>query len=107
MAVASCIQKGFEAVFPKAEYVKLPLADGGEGTVDVLLQGLKGSRRHATVSGPLGTPIRAMWALLDEGHTALIEIAAASGLDLVPPGQRDPTLTSTYGTGELIRNNFV
>lgn len=104
MEVASCIQKGFESVFPNAEYIKLPLADGGEGTVDVLLQGLNGHRCYSEVSGPLGEPVRAMWALLDNGQTALIEIAAASGLDLVPREKRNPTITSTYGTGELIRN---
>ncbi|CAH0539522.1 glycerate kinase [Vibrio marisflavi] len=98
-----CIEIGFSEVFPQAEYVHLPLADGGEGTVDVLLQGLKGEIKQSRVMGPLNEPVLASWALLDEGKTALIEIASASGLDLLEPSQRDPAIATTYGTGELIR----
>ncbi|MBD1565733.1 glycerate kinase [Vibrio sp. S12_S33] len=101
--VCECIEAGFAQIFPKAEYVHLPLADGGEGTVEVLMQGLEGEVRQSKVTGPLGEVITARWALLDGGQTALIEFAAASGLDLVPHEQRNPALTTSYGTGELIK----
>ncbi|WED23771.1 glycerate kinase [Vibrio sp. JC009] len=106
MAVATCIEKGFSEVFPNAEYVKLPLADGGEGTVEVLLQGLNGEKQTSRVTGPLGEPVDAMWALLNEkdgSKTALIEIAMASGLDLITPEQRDPLKATSFGTGETIK----
>ena len=106
MAVATCIEKGFSEVFPDAEYVKLPLADGGEGTVDVLLQGLDGEKQYSKVTGPMGEPVEAMWALLNEkdgSKTALIEIAAASGLDLITPDERNPLTATTVGTGETIK----
>jgi glycerate kinase len=102
-AVANCIQQGFRHVFPDADYHLLPLADGGEGTVDVLLQGLKGNKRKSSVTDPLGRVMTAEWALLDGGQTALIEIAAASGLDLVATDERNPMVTSTFGTGQLIK----
>ncbi|MEC7941534.1 MAG: glycerate kinase [Pseudomonadota bacterium] len=106
-SVAKCIEKGFREVFPDANYVNLPLADGGEGTVDVLLQGLAGEKRLTQVEGPLGGRVNAEWAMLEPSartskKTALIEIAAASGLDLLLPEQRDPLVASSYGTGQLI-----
>ena len=101
--VCQRIEAGFVQVFPEAEYVHLPLADGGEGTVDVLMQGLDGIMQTTQVMNPLGETVDAHWALLDDGNTALIEIAAASGLDLVSPQDRDPALSTTYGTGELIK----
>ncbi|MGY2576069.1 glycerate kinase [Vibrio sp. C8] len=97
------IEEGFREVFPNAEYQHLPLADGGEGTVEVLTQGLKGEHRVSLVEGPMGTPVHANWALLDNGTTALIEVAAASGLDLLKPSERNPMVASTYGTGEIIK----
>ncbi|MEZ9685059.1 glycerate kinase [Vibrio atlanticus] len=107
VSVAACIEKGFREIFPDADYVTLPLADGGEGTVDVLLQGLAGQKRTNKVQGPLGTLISAEWAMLEPSvqsskRTALIEIAAASGLDLLKPEQRDPLIASSFGTGQLI-----
>ncbi|KWT99728.1 glycerate kinase [Vibrio toranzoniae] len=107
VSVAACIEKGFREIFPDADYVTLPLADGGEGTVDVLLQGLAGQKRTHQVQGPLGEQINAEWAMLEASDsnpnkTALIEIAAASGLDLLTPEQRDPLLASSFGTGLLI-----
>ena len=107
LAVATCIEAGFRDIFPEAQYIKLPLADGGEGTVDVLLQGLQGEKRFTEVEGPLGSPVTAMWAMLaaselNPSKTALIEIAAASGLDLLDPEVRDPRRASTFGTGQLI-----
>ena len=107
VSVAACIEKGFREVFPDADYVTLPLADGGEGTVDVLLQGLAGKKRVTQVEGPLGELVNAEWAMLEPSErnpnkTALIEIAAASGLDLLTPDQRDPLVTSSFGTGQQI-----
>ncbi|CAH6816956.1 glycerate 2-kinase 1 [Vibrio chagasii] len=107
VSVAACIEKGFREVFPDADYVTLPLADGGEGTVDVLLQGLAGKKRVTQVEGPLGELVNAQWAMLEPSErnpnkTALIEIAAASGLDLVAPEQRNPLVASSFGTGLLI-----
>ncbi|MEZ9997050.1 glycerate kinase [Vibrio lentus] len=107
VSVAACIEKGFREIFPDADYVTLPLADGGEGTVDVLLQGLAGQKRTNKVQGPLGELVSAEWAMLEPSaqnpnKTALIEIAAASGLDLLTPEQRDPLVASSFGTGQLI-----
>ncbi|MGF1879939.1 glycerate kinase [Vibrio splendidus] len=107
VSVAACIEKGFREIFPDADYVTLPLADGGEGTVDVLLQGLAGQKRTHQVEGPLGALVNAEWAMLEpseynQNKTALIEIAAASGLDLLKPEQRDPLIASSFGTGQLI-----
>ncbi|WP_333912160.1 glycerate kinase [Vibrio coralliirubri] len=107
VSVAACIEKGFREIFPDAEYVTLPLADGGEGTVDVLLQGLAGQKRTHQVEGPLGALVNAEWAMLEPSDsnpnkTALIEIAASSGLDLLAPEQRNPLLASSFGTGQLI-----
>ncbi|MBO7914349.1 glycerate kinase [Vibrio sp. G41H] len=107
VSVAACIEKGFRKIFPDADYVTLPLADGGEGTVDVLLQGLAGQKRTHQVEGPLGALVNAEWAMLEpseynQNKTALIEIAAASGLDLLKPEQRDPLIASSFGTGQLI-----
>ncbi|WP_439146415.1 glycerate kinase [Vibrio sp.] len=112
VSVAACIEKGFREIFPDADYVTLPLADGGEGTVDVLLQGLVGPKRTHQVEGPLGELVHADWAMLEpsalsSNKTALIEIAAASGLDLLTPELRDPLIASSFGTGQLILEAIV
>ena len=96
-AMAAGVRRaGFESV------VELPLADGGEGTLDALVGGLGGSRRRTTVTGPLGDPVQATWAMLP-GGTAVVEMAEASGLRLVDPVHRDPLRATSRGTGELIR----
>ncbi|MAB99042.1 MAG: glycerate kinase [Pseudomonadaceae bacterium] len=102
LEVAEAIAKGWASVYPDAEICLLPMADGGEGTVDALLAATGGERRECQVRGPLGAPVEAHWGWL-AGNTAVIEMAAASGLHWVPSGQRDATVTSSYGTGELIR----
>ncbi|MCU6499150.1 glycerate kinase [Rugamonas sp. A1-17] len=104
MAVANEIEAGFREFFPDAEYVKLPVADGGEGTVQAMIDASGGRRVALRVSGPLGEPVDAFYGLMGDGATAVIEMAAASGLELVPPAQRDPLCTSSRGTGELIRD---
>lgn len=101
--VASAIELGLQEVFPEAELVKCPMADGGEGTVDAILAALAGERRSSRVCGPLGEPVDARWGWLPESRTAIIEMAEASGLQLVALDRRDACVSSTQGTGELIR----
>lgn len=101
--VAESIQEGFSLIFPEAEYIKMPLADGGEGTVDILHHGLGGEKKFYQVCGPNNEDLTAEWVLLDNGSTALIEIAQASGLDKTIANQRDPSIATSYGTGELIK----
>lgn len=101
-AVAEAIARGWRQVDGAAEIVLRPMADGGEGTVDAILAAVGGERREQWVRGPLGEAALAHWGWLDDA-TAVLEMAAASGLHLVPPGRRDATLASSYGTGELIR----
>jgi len=100
---ARAIEKGFRDVFPEAEYVLIPMADGGEGTVQSLVDATGGTVIEKRVTGPLGEPVDAFFGLLGDGKTAVIEMAAASGLHLVPNEKRNPLLTTTRGTGELIR----
>jgi glycerate kinase len=100
--VCEAIARGVRRVHPDAALDLIPMADGGEGTVDALVTATGGSFRHAVVTNPLGEPVNAKWGILGDG-TAVIEMAAASGLALFAADRRDPTRTTTYGTGELIR----
>ena len=102
-AVAEAMARGVRAAAPGAEVVCVPMADGGEGTVRALVAATGGTRHQATVTAPLGEPVDAEFGILGDGTTAVIEMAAASGLPLVPPDRRDPTKATTFGTGELIR----
>jgi glycerate kinase len=104
LAVANEIEAGFRAFFPDAEYVKLPVADGGEGTVQAMIDASGGRRIELQVTGPLGEPVSAFYGLMGDGATAVIEMAAASGLEQVPPARRNPMHTTSYGTGQLILN---
>lgn len=103
MEVATAIESGFKEIMPDAEYIKLPMADGGEGTVQSLVDATGGDIVTVEVTGPLGQPVEGFYGLLGDGSTAVIEMAAASGLHLVEPNERNPLLTTTYGTGELIK----
>src|SRR5216683_2425981 len=94
--------QGARVVYPEADIAIVPVADGGEGTVQALVDATGGRIVQQTVTGPLGEPVTAFFGLLGDGRTAAIEMAAASGLPLVPPDQRDPRITTTYGVGELI-----
>ena len=101
--VALAMERGVLSVFSQAEVRKIPIADGGEGTVEALVTATGGQYRRTQVTDPLGNPIFARWGVLGDGKTAVIEMAAASGLPLVPKERRDPRITTTCGTGELIR----
>nr|WP_315249130.1 glycerate kinase [uncultured Duganella sp.] len=104
MAVANEIEAGFRDIFPDAEYRKLPVADGGEGTVQAMIDASGGKRIALRVTGPLGEQVSAFYGLMGDGQTAVIEMAAASGLELVLPSQRNPLRTTSFGTGQLIMN---
>ncbi|MBA4388841.1 MAG: glycerate kinase [Verrucomicrobia bacterium] len=100
---ADCIEAGFRKVFgSRLVAVKVPMADGGEGTVRAVVESTGGRFVSARVRDPLGRRIRAEYGLSGDGKTAIIEMAAASGLPLLKPSERNPLLTSTFGTGELI-----
>ncbi|MEG0939505.1 MAG: glycerate kinase [Comamonas sp.] len=102
LEVATQIELGFKEIFPDAEYVKVPMADGGEGTVQAMVEATQGRHVEVEVIDPLGQRITGFYGLTGDGRTAMIEMAAASGLALVPPAQRNPNVTTSYGTGELI-----
>ncbi|WP_277978190.1 glycerate kinase [Pantoea endophytica] len=104
LEVASAIEAGFREIFPEADYVKIPVADGGEGTVEAMVAATQGNIVRLTVTGPLGKPVEAFYGLSGDERTAFIEMAAASGLELVPAAQRDPLITTSFGTGELIKD---
>lgn len=100
--VASCMARGILQGFPDARLDICPLADGGEGTLDALLEATRGRRIAVRVTGPLKEPVDALFGVLGDERTAVIEMALASGLSLIPPEARDPLLSTTRGTGELI-----
>ncbi|URM31127.1 glycerate kinase [Cytobacillus firmus] len=102
LEAANAIERGFKSIFPNAQYKKMPMADGGEGTVQSLVDATNGRIIECIVTGPLGEPVQAFFGLMGNGKTAVIEMASASGLHLVSPEKRNPLLTSTRGTGELI-----
>ena len=103
LGVAEAMERGILRVFPDARVRKIPIADGGEGTVEALVSATGGSLHTTEVIGPMGKPVLAQWGVLGDGATAVIEMAAASGLPLVPQSARNPCVATTYGTGELIR----
>jgi glycerate kinase len=102
VGVAAAIARGLRRVWPDVECDELPLADGGEGTVRALVRATGGSTRRSRVHDPLGREIDAEWGVLGDGRTAVVEMAAASGLPLLRREERDPRVTSTRGTGELL-----
>ena len=104
MEVCNNIEKGIIRVFPQAKIKKIPLADGGEGTVDALVQATNGKKIQATVHDPLFRKITATYGILGDEKTAVIEMAAASGIELLNEMERNPWITSTLGTGELMKD---
>ena len=101
--VSDAIEKGIREVFPEAEIIKIPMADGGDGTVECLVNATGGKILEEKVIGPLGNEVWAFYGILGDRKTAIVEMAAASGLTLVPENKRDPLITTTYGTGQLIK----
>ena len=102
LQVAQNVERAVHEVYPSCEVVKVNVADGGEGTMDALQQTLGGRKVTLAVSDPLGRPVDASYVILDDGLTAVLEMSAASGLPLLTPEERNPSKTSTLGTGELI-----
>lgn len=102
LEVAAAMETGIKRVIPDAECIKIPMADGGEGTVRSLLDALGGELISCTVKGPAGRTVTADYGILADNRTAVIEMAAASGLSLVSGRSRNPMETSTFGTGELM-----
>ena len=102
MEVARAIQEGVVSGWPGAETVLVPVADGGDGTLDALVTSTGGRQFVSRVRGPLQEPVSATWGVMGDGETAVIEMSKASGLALIPYRRRNPRLTSTHGTGELI-----
>ena len=102
LEVATAFEKGIKRVLPRAKCIKVPMADGGEGTVQSLVDGLGGKFIRKRVVGPAGNTVSARYGLLSDGKTAVIEMAEASGLPLVSGKNKNPLKTTTYGTGELI-----
>ena len=100
---ALAIQRGVLAAAPDAETILIPVADGGDGTLAALIDTTGGRCHEATVTGPLGDPLVARWGVMGDGETAVIEMALASGLALIPDDRRDPRRATTHGTGELMR----
>ena len=101
-AAAAAIARGVREAMPGVEVVEVPVADGGDGTVEALVQARHGEYRLARVEGPLGDPVDARYGLIDGGRTAVVELATASGLALISEARRDPRRASTYGFGELL-----
>ncbi|KLD79256.1 glycerate kinase [Xanthomonas hyacinthi] len=102
LEVATQIEAGFRAVFPAWSYRKVAVADGGEGTVAALVAASGGRIVGRTVTGPLGAPVEAFFGISGDGRTGIVEMAAASGLALLPQARRDPLAATSYGVGELI-----
>jgi glycerate kinase len=103
LEVCECIEKGIKNYKSDIKIKKIPMADGGEGTVRSLVDATDGRIVNKIVTGPLGEKVKAFYGLLGDQKTAVIEMASASGLPLVPKDKRNPSKTTTYGTGELIK----
>lgn len=105
--IAEAAEAGIRRIFPRCRIIKIPVADGGEGTVDALVAATNGQRHTVMAHGPSMEPLQAVYGILGDARTAVIETAAASGLALLAPEARNPMQTSTFGTGELIRDALL
>lgn len=101
--VCNAMEKGLRKVFPEANFVHVPMADGGEGTTQSLIDATEGSLYALSVTGPLGETVEASYGIMGNGEIAVIEMASASGIQFVNRDTKNPLVTTTYGTGELIR----
>jgi glycerate kinase len=99
---AAAIARGVLAAIPDAEVIEVPVADGGDGTVEALVSARKGTFLDVEVEGPLGAPVQATYGLIDGGRTGVVELASSSGLALIPVDRLDPRKASTYGFGQLL-----
>ncbi len=106
MDAAQAIHEGVISGWPGAETVQIPVSDGGDGTLDALVRSTGGEQFTSKVMGPLQHPVAAMWGVMGDGETAVIEMSRASGLTLIPRRRRNPKITTTYGTGELIKETL-
>ena len=104
MEAGMAIKDGILAAKPDAEVIVKPLADGGEGTTDALIEGMNGERIDLTVTGPMPTPVDAYYAYLKDTNTAVMEMASAAGITLVPDSEKNPLLATSYGVGEMIND---
>ena len=104
MEAGMAIKDGILAAKPDAEVIVKPLADGGEGTTDALIEGMNGERIDLTVTGPMHTPIDAYYGYLKDTNTAVMEMASAAGITLVPDSEKNPLLATSYGVGEMIND---
>ena len=104
MEAGMAIKDGILAAKPDAEVIVKPLADGGEGTTDALIEGMNGERIDLTVTGPLHTPVDAYYGYLKDTNTAVMEMASAAGITLVPDSEKNPLLATSYGVGEMIND---
>ena len=104
MEAGMAIKDGILAAKPDAEVIVKPLADGGEGTTDALIEGMNGERIDLTVTGPMHTPVDAYYGYLKDTNTAVMEMASAAGITLVPDSERNPLLATSYGVGEIIND---
>ena len=100
--VADAFEEGWRSCYPDCQVRKVSIADGGEGTVEALVETLDGEYVDVEVSDPLGRPVSARYGVVDKGSTAVIEMSAASGLPLLASDERNPMKTSTFGTGEMV-----
>ncbi|MCE5318830.1 MAG: glycerate kinase, partial [Parachlamydia sp.] len=100
--VAAAMEAGVLRALPHARCILLPVADGGDGTLEVLLQAKAGSLEKSLVAGPLGQEIEAVWGIWEDEHTALIESASICGLRLISKKERNPSISTTYGLGQVI-----
>ena len=103
LEAAEAIARGVSAAAPDAQTVLAPVADGGDGTLNALVDATGGQVFSSNVTGPLGQPMEAQWGVMGDGRTVIIEMALASGLALVPQRRRNPRITTTAGTGEIMR----
>ena len=104
LEAGEAIQKGILRAISDAEVIVRPLADGGEGTVEALTRGMNGRYEKITVTDPLGRPTDAVYGILEDSHTAIIEMSAAAGITLIDAKDRNPMNTTTYGVGEMIKD---
>lgn len=104
LALGEAIELGVKNIYPESEVIKVPIADGGEGTIEALVEGTNGEIIEISVKGPLMKPLMAKYGIMGDQKTAVIEMATASGLPLVSIKERDPSKTTTFGTGELIKD---